>query len=134
MLGIIASAVLATQAMESRPTGAGVPKSIACAGSLLPNTSTNGKDDHGDQISARRTIWSNDRGKQSLLGYEYQTYGGREFIQFVTTFSSSLFPFHGSVYDALQNALTITRTSRDTLPAPLRQLEPNTPIVRGTCK
>lgn len=91
MLGIILGAVLATQASEPRPANA-AREPFVCVGSLLPNTSTNGKDDHGDQISARMTLWADDSGKRSLLAYEYQTYGGREFIQF-TTFSWTLFPF-----------------------------------------
>ncbi len=47
-------------------------------------------------ISARMTLWADDSGKRNLLAYEYQTYGGREFIQF-TTFSGPYSHFHGSV-------------------------------------
>jgi hypothetical protein len=107
---------------------------IACVGSLQLNTSTTGKNDHGDQISSRVTVYAQTSGMTHFIGYEYQTYNGKEYIQFPKLFPSSLFPFHGSVYGALQDALTRTGKRQDGLPPPYDQLKADAPISRGACR
>lgn len=132
-MATIATAAFALLTVAHPPAARAEVEPIACLGSLLPNTSTNGKDDRDDQISARMTIWADSSGTRNFIGYEYETYGRQEFVQFPTLFPSTLFPLHGSVYAALKNALTTTKTPRDALPPAFRQLAPGTPIERGTC-
>jgi hypothetical protein len=123
---------------------AGVPE-VSCVGSLTPNTSVNGRDDHNDQISSRRALWLTGQSRK-IIAYEYQTFGGHEFIQFLIEFrgpgrksvagisSPSLFPYHGSVFDALQDALRVTRTKRNDLPDPFSNIRSDTTVLSGPCR
>jgi hypothetical protein len=109
-------------------------KPIPCVDSQKPNTSVNGKDDHGDQISSRVAVYALTSGMNHFIGYKYQTYSGKEYIQFSKLFPSSLFPFHGSVYGALQDALNRTGKHPHLLPPPYDQLRADTPISQGACR
>lgn len=104
-----------------------------CTNSLQVGTSTNGRDDHRDQISARRSLWARFGTTNEIIAIEYQTFGGREFIQFISAFKTSLFPYHGSVFNALKLATSVTKTSQGALPSVLREIKVDTPIIAGAC-
>lgn len=106
---------------------------VSCPASLQIGTSVNGRDDRSDQIGARRALWAHFGATNTLVGYEYQTFGGKEFVQFSNAFTTSLFPYEGSVFAALTLAIRVTKVPRRALPLPLRKLEAGTPIFAGVC-
>ena len=125
-----------------------VAKNTTCNGALAENTSTNGTNNHSSQISNSLAIWADVGGVNSIVAYEYQTYGGSEYIQFLTQISVSagsgvavgvgptgitLFPFNGSVYNSLQNALNLAHAVQSALPFPWNDLAPSTSIQKNQC-
>ena len=137
MLALLLSAVVSY---------AGHVPSVQCRGSLSVNTSTTGRDAHAEQISSRAALLATVEGSNVLIAYEYQTYGGKELIQFLTAFPARgqvaaasstgaiLFPFHGSVYAALEHALAVTGSEKSALAFPASVFEKATPVVRTHCK
>ena len=93
-------------------------------------------------------IWEDVNGVNSIVAYEYQTYGGSEYIQFLTQISVSagtgvavgigptgvtLFPFNGSVHNALQTAVSDAGIAQSALPFPWNSITANTAITRNNC-
>ncbi|HVA29332.1 MAG TPA: hypothetical protein VNF68_14210 [Candidatus Baltobacteraceae bacterium] len=138
-LAIAALLVMHSSQAEAKSKNAG--EHNACPEALRINTSINGKDDHNDQISAVFELWAMFPGKgKARLGYEYQTYGGRELVSFFVAFSNSgnlgnppLFPFDGSVWGSFRNALQLAHASPQHLGFPFSSLTPRTAIVRTRC-
>jgi hypothetical protein len=133
--------------MAVAPLGGGGVRA-SCRGALEVDTSINNRPEHGDQISAVMAILARSQPAGGVIAYEYQTYGGMEYIQFQVQFggkypgrlvfngipSATIFPFHGNVYAAFQNALQIAKTAQSTLPFPYNALSSSTKIKRDWCK
>jgi len=89
-------------------------------------------------------------GVSEEIAYEYQTYGGREYISFLVNFGGSvtlgpigiggsnsgfpIFPFNGSVWNAFQSALNAASTAESKLPFPYNALSGSTGTNRNNCQ
>jgi len=132
------------------PGGSGPIAISTCNGELQNNTSINGQDDHNDQISNSFALWAKVGAVTEQIAYEYQTYGGNEYISFLVNFSGSInagpigvggsnsgfpiFPFNGSVYGTLQSALAEVNEAQAKLPFPWNQLTQNVQVKQDQCK
>jgi hypothetical protein len=128
------------------PVGGGVH--ATCRGAQAVDTTINGSMKHGDQISAAMAIVARSQPASGLIAYEYQTYGGAEYIQFQIQFggryrsrlvvngqgSAAIFPFHGNVYSAFQAALKTSATAQSSLPFPYSALSSSTRFEHTWCK
>lgn len=95
-------------------------------------------------------VWGNIDGVNEEVAYEYQTYGGQEYISFLVNFGGSvsagpigvgganagfpLFPFNGSVWSAFQTALGAAHVAESNLPLPFNKVSPSMTITRNRCK
>lgn len=118
-----------------------------CTGALAVNSSVNGSSDHNSQISNSMAIWSSGPSSQ-IIAYEYQTYGGQEYIQFDYQMSVSanagavgfgisgnmpIWPFNGNVYSAFQTAIKAANLTQNTMGPPWSTLSGRTDIKRQKC-
>lgn len=128
--------------------GGTVAKNTTCNGALASNTGTDGTNNHNSQISGSFAVWASVAGTNTIVAYEYQTYGGSEYIQFLTSIAVSagagvavsvgptgitLFPFNGSVYNALQGALSAAHVAQSALPFPYNSIAASTAISKNSC-
>jgi hypothetical protein len=133
--------------LAAAPLGGG-DVHASCRGAQAVDTTINGSTKHGDQISAAMAIVARSQPAGGVIAYEYQTYGGTEYIQFQIQFggrypsrlvvngqgSAAIFPFHGNVYSAFREALQIAKTAQSTLPFPYSALSAKTKFNREWCK
>jgi hypothetical protein len=105
-----------------------------CAGSSALDTSIGGSDIHSDQIRKKIEIQSLDGSKKPhIVGYEYQTYGGKEYITFGVAPRMYVRMTGGEIYMAFQNLLTQLHYKQSQLPSPFAWLSPTTDFVRSDC-
>jgi hypothetical protein len=108
---------------------------IDCPKAQRVNTSIGGSDAHNDQISARFVIsvGADDVWNQ-FVGYEYQTYGGPEFIDFNFGPSLTFYKLRdGSIFDAFKTRITRLGMTQSSLAAPFASLTPATQFARTPC-
>ncbi len=100
-------------------------------------------------ISNAFTVYANLTGTSQSIAFEYQTYGGQEYIQFFVTGSatggvavfqvgvaatrSPIIPLNGAVYPAVQTAASIVNTVVPNLPSPLNLIKPGVTWSHLTC-
>jgi len=125
------SGVPCTSSMNPTPC---VAFNASCPGALSPNTTTDGTNQHNSQISNVLSFWFDQPSGNFELAYEYQTYGGQEYIQFNYTISVAIGPLsvgtsvgplyhmNGSWFATLQSVLNdVHKTTKD-LPPPYNAL------------
>ena len=138
------------------PSGGGggtVAKGADCTGAKANNTTAvPGSSNHNDMIAtgdtAMLSITFSDNVSEDVA-FEYQTYGGQEYVQFFVTGSGSvsagpfglsaggthspMVPFNGNAYAALQLAAKAEGMSISALPTPLSQIMSGMTFVRTPC-
>lgn len=143
LVGACLCLVLSTQAVLAdipHHSARGHARGSVCTNALDVDTSVNGKDDHADQISGVSRVDGIFDGKRVALALEYQTYGGKEYIAFLTVFGHPgtlgalpLFPFHGDVFETFQSALSMSKTEQAKLNYPFSVISKKTVIARSAC-
>ncbi len=116
------------------PISSCVALNASCPNALSINTTSDGTNVHNSQISEVLSLWENAPSGNFEFAYEYQTYGGSEYIQFNYNVSVAIGPIaignsvgplyymNGSWLTTLQKLLgTVHKTTND-LPAPFNQL------------
>jgi hypothetical protein len=109
-------------------------KPARCTDAMWPTTSVNDRADHGDAISNVFAIsYRSPAGLEAPVGYEYQTYGGREYFQPFLAPSANLgiitvtlggrghtpvVPFAGSFADDLRRLAATFGADAANLPSP----------------
>jgi hypothetical protein len=131
-VNLITHTALATFFLASIAT-ANAATTVDCPGAQQLNTSIGGSDAHGAQISARYAVTVGTK-SNGLVGYEYQTYGGTEFIDF--NFGPKLTFYKlkdGSIFDAFKSRITRLAIAQSSLPAPFAWLTAATQVERTLC-
>lgn len=136
----------------SGPPGSScIASGAPCQNAIPKNETVNGNSDHNDMVSNAFALYAQiDGGAGSQqIAYEYQTYGGQEYIQFFVTPSAGvnagpfsfgvgstsppIVPFNGDTYSALQDAAAMVGMAMTALPAPLNDVAPTTGITKTEC-
>jgi len=117
-----------------KPVSSCIAFDATCPGALAENTTTDGTNQHDSQISNVLSFWFDQPSGNYELAYEYQTYGGQEYIQFNYTISVAIGPIsvgasmgplyhmNGSWFATLQSVLSdVHKTTKD-LPWPYNAL------------
>jgi hypothetical protein len=128
---LVVGAIVSLLVAGGRPV---LARGVSCPGALAVNTTVNGLGDHASMISNSMALLIppvKGATPARVIAYEYQTYGGWEYIQF-TSRPITLSPFHGNVYDALQSALKAGAIPRS-LSSPLNELQRTTQVHRVVC-
>jgi hypothetical protein len=131
-LNLVTAAILSTLFLANAAS-AKAATTVACPGAGRLNTSIGGSDAHDAQISAIYAVTVASK-PNALVGYEYQTYGGTEFIEF--NFGPKLTFYkltHGSIFDAFQTRITHLDAAQSSLPAPFASLAAPTQFERALC-
>lgn len=115
--------------------GAGcIANNASCPGALSKNTTTDGTNQHNSQISNVLSFWFDAPSGNEEIAYEYQTYGGQEYIQFnyaiavaigpvsIGNSMSPLYHLNGSWFSTLQDALSAVHKTTKDLPPPYNTL------------
>jgi hypothetical protein len=123
-----------------------VTATSACPGAFALDTTADGEGAHAHMISRAMAVFMQPRRSRPPIAYEYQTYGGREYLQFRTGWPNDagsgrvvwvtvppLFVFKGNVYVTFRGALERTSAQRRYLPSALNHLTPNTRYDRLDC-
>jgi|GEM_PF-6941321 len=121
----------------------------SCETALGKNSTINGSNNHNDMISNAFTLWTSLYGTNVAIAYEYQTYGGQEYIQFfvsggasagasvfnlsVSSTADPIIPFNGNVYTALNLAADAVNLTMPSLPPPLNSITPNMHFTQSQC-
>jgi hypothetical protein len=137
------------------PGGGGgqVARGADCTGAKANNTTAvPGSSDHNNMIATGDTAMLSilfAANASQDVAFEYQTYGGQEYVQFFVTGSASggagvfalgvggthspMAPFNGNIYVALSTAANVAGYLMPQLPAPLNQIQPGMQLVRTPC-
>jgi hypothetical protein len=110
--------------------------SLACPGSQAINTSIGGSNDHADQISnvlALRIAGKDGAATSNVITYEYQTYGGAEFLEFNVKPPTFTKLVNGDVFSAFNTYLTDYNVNRSSLPPPFDSISSATLFKRYPC-
>ncbi len=118
-------------------SGGRQPGRVACPGSQQMNTSIGVSNLHGDQISNRFALrWAgdNDHPTDRIVAYEYQTYKGREYVEFLFGPPMLFTPLkNGEIFPAFRAVIADLGVAESGLPAPFSSFSANTIFKRYEC-
>lgn len=122
--------------LSAQPAGAGSPR-VDCRKAIPKNESVNGGARHAEMVSNANVLYVQTANSVfTPFAYEYQTYGGEEFIQFfeqraVVPFSVKNESFNAGVYKAFRMVKGLSFAHG--VPYPLNHVARNMQTKRYPC-
>jgi hypothetical protein len=130
----VAAAILAMLLLTSAKANAAAV--VDCPGTQAINSSIGGSDAHSDQINAKFAVTAGiGTYEKQPIAYEYQTYGGKEYLEF-NVGDKIFIPYDSgmSIFATFKTHAADLKISPAALPPPFDSLTSATSFQRTRCK